>query len=198
MLDLIIFWYIVWKHDPQYKLAACPEDQPKLAAFVEWPQSWETVKLGLSPHLKLRRTSVFSQKLLQSLVHNHPCLLRDIVLVLIENLTWTFVFVKGSRWCLSSSLAIGTPLVIVEISTWKPQLGESVLHSFQPISTFVSVDISWVCVRWYFCSWVQHLWLRSWKLKLSGCVFMWKAQPLFHTFYQPQFPIVSKYHWPMQ
>ena len=110
--------------------------------------------LCLSPSLQLSRSSVLSQKLLQRIVHSHLGLLSVFVFLELNggHVTWTFVFMKGSLWCLSSSLAIGTPFVMVEISTWKPR------ENICPIlSTFIT-EYAWC--------WIFH-WVIIFLITLS-------------------------------
>ena len=59
----------------QHIHTGCPEDQTKLSNFCCISHHMQNFWLCLSPHLKLSRSSVFSQKFIQSLVHNHLCLL---------------------------------------------------------------------------------------------------------------------------
>ena len=122
----------MWKHGPAHKHAGCPEDQTNLAfdsmttcrtAGYVCPHTWSWA--GAASSLKSFSRAPFTITLASWV---------DSGLVLTGTklhiyLTWTFVLVKGSRWCLSSSLAIGTPLVIVEISTWKAPEKRCCIHS---------------------------------------------------------------------
>ena len=122
----------MWKHGPALKHAGCPEDQTNLAfdsmttcrtAGYVCPHTWSWA--GAASSLKSFSRAPFTITL-ASWVDSGLVLTGTKLYIY---LTWTFVLVKGSRWCLSSSLAIGTPLVIVEISTWKAPEKRCCIHS---------------------------------------------------------------------